>query len=188
MRTMSAIQEAALRLFAEQGYERTTVEQIAAAADISPATFFRHYPSKEAVVRTDEFDDLLTRGLADRPPDEDIHQAVRAAMHAVMPLMEASRDTLLERYRLIVGNPGLRAQLVDAQRANIDWLARSLAQRLHRDPTDLQVRVVAAAIVAASFEALAVWAESDGKRDLGQLFDRALDALERPPDRPRKPH
>jgi AcrR family transcriptional regulator len=184
MRTMSAIQEAALRLFAEQGYERTTVEQIAAAAEISPATFFRYFPSKEAVVRSDEFDDLLTRGLAERPADEGVYPAVRAAMHAVLPLMEEeeSRDTLLERYRLIMGSPGLRAQLVDAQRANIDWLADSLASRLHRDPTDLQVRTIAAAIVAASFEALSMWAESGGRQDLGKLFDRALDALERPPE------
>jgi len=143
MRTISAIQQAALRLFAEQGFERTTVEQIAAAADVSPATFFRYYPAKEAVVRSDEFDLLLVRGLAERPPEEGLYEAVRAAVHQVLPYIEQARDTVLERYRLVAGSPGLRAQLVDAQRANTDWLAGALAPRLGREPADLQVRVVA---------------------------------------------
>jgi len=181
MRTMSAIQQAALRLFAEQGFERTTVEQIAAAADVSPATFFRYYPAKEAVVRSDEFDLLLVRGLAERPPEEGLYEAVRAAVHQVLPYIEQARETVLERYRLVAGSPGLRAQLVDAQRANTDWLAGALAARLGREPADLQVRVVAAAIVAASFEALGRWAGSDGQLDLGYLLDQALDALAQPP-------
>jgi AcrR family transcriptional regulator len=181
MRTMGAIQQAALRLFAEQGFERTTVEQIAAAADISPATFFRYYPAKEAVVRSDEFDLLIARGLAERPPEEGLYEAVRASVRAVLPYIERAREAVLERYRLVVSSPGLRAQLVDAQRANTDWLAAALASRLGRNPADLQVRVIAAAIVAASFEAMAIWADSDGRLDLGQLLDGALDALARPP-------
>jgi AcrR family transcriptional regulator len=180
MRTMSAIQQAALRLFAEQGYEQTTVEQIARAAEISPATFFRYYPAKDAVVRADEFDRLLIRSLSGRPPEEGPYEAVRAAMREVLPYIEQARETVLERYRLVVGSPGLRAQLMDAQRANTDWLAAALAQRLSREPTDLEVRVLAAAIVAAAFEALSRWAESGGQLDLGALLDRAIDALARP--------
>jgi AcrR family transcriptional regulator len=55
-RTRAAIREHALRLFREQGYSVTTIEQIAAAAEISPATFFRYFPTKEDVVLQDDFD------------------------------------------------------------------------------------------------------------------------------------
>ena len=58
-KTRWAIQEHALRLFAEQGYDATTVDQIAAAAEISPSTFFRYFPTKEDVVVEDEYDALL---------------------------------------------------------------------------------------------------------------------------------
>ena len=75
-KTRAAIQEHALRLFMEQGYEQTTVEQIADAAEVSPSTFFRYFPTKEDVVMYDAFDPLMVEafraqpgsGLEDPPP------------------------------------------------------------------------------------------------------------------------
>ena len=71
-KTRAAIQTQALRLIAEQGYEATTVEQIAEAAEISPSTFFRYFPTKEDVVVEDDYDPLLvvafgSAGASDRP-------------------------------------------------------------------------------------------------------------------------
>ena len=58
-KTRAAIQEHALRLFQEQGYDATTVEQIAEAAEVSPSTFFRYFPTKEDVVLYDDLDPLF---------------------------------------------------------------------------------------------------------------------------------
>ena len=81
-RTRWAIQEHALRLFAEQGYDATTVDQIAAAAEISPSTFFRYFPTKEDVVVQDEFDEVFV-------------EAFRAAGAAPDPLEALRRTALL---------------------------------------------------------------------------------------------
>ena len=66
-RTRSAIQEAALDLIDRQGYDATTCEQIAAAAEVSGATFFRYFPTKEDVVLTDDYDPMITLAITTRP-------------------------------------------------------------------------------------------------------------------------
>jgi AcrR family transcriptional regulator len=177
MRTMAAIQQAAFRLFAEQGYDATAVDQIAAAAEVSPATFFRYYRSKDDVVGTDEFDPLLLDTLAARPADEDVVTAVRATMRDLLPLVEQGRESILARFRLLAGSSRLGAQMWDGMRRNVDTMAATLGRRLGRDPADLEVRVMAGAVVTALLEAALAWAESDGRDDFGDLVDRALDQL-----------
>ncbi len=68
-RTRASLREHALRLFREQGYQATTVEQIAAAAEVSPSTFFRYFPTKEDVVLQDDMDTRLVEAFARQPPD-----------------------------------------------------------------------------------------------------------------------
>ena len=67
-RTRAALREHALRLFREQGYQRTTVEQIAAAAEVSPSTFFRYFPTKEDLVLQDDMDTRLVEAFERQPP------------------------------------------------------------------------------------------------------------------------
>jgi len=81
-KTRAAIREQALRLFREQGYQGTTVEQIAAAAEISPATFFRYFPTKEDVVLQDDVDVLTMAAFDAQPPGLSPVAAVRAAAAA----------------------------------------------------------------------------------------------------------
>src|SRR5216684_5171722 len=78
-RTRASIREHALRLFREQGYHKTTVEQIAAAAEVSPSTFFRYFPTKEDVVLQDDMDTRLVEALERQPAGLDPLSAVRAA-------------------------------------------------------------------------------------------------------------
>jgi AcrR family transcriptional regulator len=175
---MAAIQRIAIRLFAEQGYDATTVEQIAAAADVSPATFFRYFPSKADLISTDEFDPLMVERLAARPAAEDPITAILETMRELFPLIEPEdRDALLERSRLLVSSSQLQAQLWQAQQANTDTLAAALGARTGQEPGALEVRATAAAVVAALFEAVRVWTAGDGREDLLALTEQALRPL-----------
>ena len=75
-RTRASLREHALRLFREQGYQATTVEQIAAAAEVSPSTFFRYFPTKEDVVLQDDLEPLLIEALEHQPPEMSIVAAM----------------------------------------------------------------------------------------------------------------
>src|SRR6478752_5242520 len=81
-KTHASIQEHALRLFGEQGYAATSVEQIAAAAEVSPSTFFRYFPTKEDVVLYDALDPVLLASFRAQPPDLTPVQAMRASFRA----------------------------------------------------------------------------------------------------------
>src|SRR5579871_1588889 len=78
-RTRASIREHALRLIREQGYDATTVDQIAEAAEISPSTFFRYFPTKEDVVLQDDFDILAVGSFLEQPAELSLVGAFRAA-------------------------------------------------------------------------------------------------------------
>src|ERR1700735_3662262 len=86
------IQAEALRLFEAQGYERTTVEQIAEAAETSTTTFYRYFPTKEDVVLDNDASPLFEATVAARPAGESLTATIRAAMAAVVDAAEADRD------------------------------------------------------------------------------------------------
>jgi AcrR family transcriptional regulator len=95
-RTRWSIQDHALRLFQTQGYDQTTVEQIAAAAEVSPSTFFRYFPTKEDVVIEDEFDPLLIGLVASAPAGTTVVGALRHAVReALATLDDAARHSVL---------------------------------------------------------------------------------------------
>ncbi len=176
-RTRDAIQNAALRLFAERGYEATTCEQIAAAAEVSPATFFRYFPTKEDVVLTDDYDALLVQLLRSRPAGEPPLPAVRRALAAGFgTITQAEEDTIRRRARLLLSVPALRARLSEQQRAQEAMLAAELAPRMAAEPGDLRVRVVAAALTAALLVAVETWSAAGGS--LAGHVDDALGVLE----------
>lgn len=186
--TRRAIQEHALRLFLEKGYEATTVEEIAAAAGVSHMTFFRYFPRKEVVVESDDYDPLLAEHIATRPAHENpltaIHQAVRQSLAAVLP---DDRDAILARSRLILHTPALRARNWQNQDATGELFATALAHRHGDAEPDLGTRVLAAAAVAALATALTAWVGTDGTTDLIFLVDEAFIALGARPD-PAAPH
>lgn len=129
-RTHRAIADAALRLFAERGYEETTIADIAAAADVSPRTFFSYFPSKEDVIFA-EVDERLAEvreSLARRPPEETPLASMR---RIVLEMIEAITATDGEygsvQVRLILERPSLQARalkrLNDTEREVVDRLS-----------------------------------------------------------------
>ncbi|MCV7317345.1 TetR family transcriptional regulator [Mycolicibacillus parakoreensis] len=175
--TRRAIQQHALALFTEKGYEATTVEEIAAAAGVSHMTFFRYFPQKEAVVEADDYDPLMARLLAARPAGEAplvaLHAALRQTYHHVLAV---DRDAMAARVRLVMSTPALRSRLWVAQDSTLALFADGLAARAGLAEPDLAVSVHAAAALSASGAALTAWAAAP-ERDLVALLDAAFAAL-----------
>ena len=178
--TRREIQRQALRLFAKQGYEATTVEEIAAAAGVSHMTFFRYFPTKEDVVIADDYDPLLARLISTRPADEPDAESIRRAAQAIFErVYESDRDALLARTRLILYTPALRARMWENGSDSEQLIVRALAARAHHKQDDLRVRVIVAACLAAVMVAIQMWAEHPGKHELPDLIDQALSALQK---------
>jgi AcrR family transcriptional regulator len=171
--TRQRIQQHAMRLFLEQGYDATTVEQIAAAVGVSHMTFFRHFPAKEDVVATDDYDPLMAELIRARPAGEHPVERVRATvLGGLAAVYDRDRDTILARTQLIQSTPALRARIVDNRRASEAVFAAGLG-----DPDDFATRVLAAACVGALVTAVTEWAEHPERAELPELVDRAFTAL-----------
>ncbi|WP_443045523.1 TetR/AcrR family transcriptional regulator [Streptomyces sp. NBC_00259] len=178
LKTRTAIRRAMYRLIAEQSYEATTIEQIAAAAEVSPSTVFRYFPSKEDIVLADEYDEAIERALRTRPVDEPPLDSLRAILTAaVSRMLENEPQEMHLRTKLMAEVPALRARMTETMAETSQSLARPLADRAGRDPDDLEVRVFAASVMGALREALLYWAEHDQQDDLVALVNRTLDTL-----------
>jgi AcrR family transcriptional regulator len=167
-----------LRLFQEQGYEATTIEQIAEAAEVSPSTFFRYFPSKEDVALYDDLDPILIAAYAAQPADLSPLAAMRGALHVVFhELSDGDMERQWERSRLILTIPALRMRLLDQFSDIVALMARMLAARTGRRPDDQAVRLYAGAVIGALFAALfdGIGESVDG---FIERMDMALEYLE----------
>jgi AcrR family transcriptional regulator len=177
-KTRWAIQEHALRLFAQQGYDATTVEQIAEAAEISPSTFFRYFKTKEDVVVQDRYDDMMLAAIEATPPEVGPFETLRQAMLGSMTEIDAAeQQRILLRMKLTYSVPSLRARSVSNLMAATDTFAPPIARRLGREPDDIEVRAFVTGFMGAVGSAVIAWAESGGELDLGEVIGRAVTAL-----------
>jgi AcrR family transcriptional regulator len=177
-KTRATIQEHALRLFHKQGYDATTVQQIAAAAEVSESTFFRYFPTKEDVVMHDRYDPLLLAAFAVQPPELSPIAALRRALATVFGALQAA-ELEQERLRseLVFTVPQLRARTLEQLASTVDLFAQAFADRIGRDPHDLVVRTLVGAAIGASLAALASGAY-DRDADYPSIVDAALAHLE----------
>jgi AcrR family transcriptional regulator len=177
-RTRRTIQAEAVRLFTHKGFQATTIEEIAAAADVAPRTFFRYFSSKEDVVFWSEHQPMLAGHVAARPADEPAGEALRRGLvDGLASFYDQDRDRLLERSKLGFRTPALQPRLRQQQANLAVGMAALLAERLGVRPDDLEVRAIAAAIAAALFVGIEEWQAHDGQQDLRALIDRALGAV-----------
>ena len=177
-RTRRTLQAEAVRLFAQQGFQATTIEEIAAAAEVAPRTFFRYFPTKEDVVFWSEHQPMLAGHVASRPDHEPAAQALRHGLtDGLATFYEEDRERLLERSKLVCRTPALQRRWRQQQADLAAGMAQILADRLGVHADDLEVRAIAAAIAAALFVAIEDWQAHDGQGDLRGLIDRALGAV-----------
>ena len=169
---------AAARLFAEQGFEATTTEQIADAADVSQRTFFRHFPSKEAVLYGDqaELEEAFAAAILARQADEPPLVAVAAALAAPTANLAAHGERTLLQARLAASSPAVSAySRAVVQRGLERAVIAALAQRMGVNPTkDPRPEVIAGAAMSALRVALRRWAGGGGRGDLRKLVATSL--------------
>jgi AcrR family transcriptional regulator len=147
-RTRASLREHALRLFREQGYQATTVEQIAAAAEVSPSTFFRYFPTKEDLVLQDDLDVRMMEAFARQPAQLSPVAALRAAMRETWASYTPEEWAQIRQGgELSMHVPEIRARAMNEFARAINALAEVLAARAGRDAGDIRVRALAGAVV-----------------------------------------
>jgi AcrR family transcriptional regulator len=182
-RTVRAqIADRAMELFLVQGFEETTVEQIASEVGMSARSVFRYFGTKEDMVVGNmlEMGAVLAEELDRRPPEEDAWQALRAALHALVAEMTEDRESALARSRMFAGTESLRAARQQKQAGWRELLTPGVLARLPSVPAQdrpLHAAAVTATVLACLDVAAARWTESDGASDLGALFDQAIAAV-----------
>jgi AcrR family transcriptional regulator len=183
-RTHDAIVEAALDLFERQGYEATTVEEIAEAADISPRTFFRYFDSKLEVAMPaqtrDEHDhddsehQKLAAEAAAKGPVAAMHEMIRREIETKM----ADDPLLLRQFRVTMSTPSLKTRAFDHFQENQDMLRHMFAVHLGVDDDDLQAHLRAAAVGTAMWTVIDRWVAEGGRTErLLPMLDEAFDLL-----------
>jgi AcrR family transcriptional regulator len=176
-KTKIAIQEHAIRLFRDQGYAATTVEQIAEAAEVSPSTVFRYFATKEELVTTDELDPVIFADFAEQPRELGLVQAWRGAMHAALARLTAEEmATERERLQLILSVPELWATSLGNVTKTLDTMTELSARRVGREPADPAVRTIVGAMFGVLLMTAFEWAR-DPEADMLALVDNALEQL-----------
>jgi mycofactocin system transcriptional regulator len=168
----------ALGLFAEHGYEQTTLDEIAAAVGVSRRTLFRYYESKPDIVWGDFalVIDALSGQLAAAPAGEGWFGALRGAIVACNRYDAAELDTLRIRMRLIGSVPALESHSLRRYEHWRGVVSEFVAERRGEHPDDLVPRLVSASALGTAMAAFAWWAEHGG--DHVAVLREALQALE----------
>jgi AcrR family transcriptional regulator len=191
-RTRTELARAALSLFAEVGFDATTIESIAEAVDVSPRTFFRYFSTKEDVLFGDDVDEsgrrrseLVRAELRDHPGAAAPGAMLRDALASVATTYESELPILLLRKQVIAATPSLQGRAVQRRHSWEAAVVDQLAERFGDDPaTLLSLRVTVATTTAGLHVALDTWLESGGRLDLGvvlaEVWQHLIDGIDRP--------
>jgi AcrR family transcriptional regulator len=180
--TRRALEDAALDLFERQGFDHTTVEEIAAACDVSPRTFFRYFATKDQVLFGDDAE--FTEMLADlelRPADEAPLRSVRAFVDAKIESFADERARLVRRARVLAATPSLQFHGPHMELGKIEAVVDALARRdaaAGVEPRVLELRLGVGVGFAAIRAALDTWIADGATGDLFAMVDEAFDRVE----------
>lgn len=176
------IAEVAFKVFAERGFDQVTATEVAAAAGISRASFFRYFESKEDAVFVvqEEVGVEVAEALAGRPAGEDAWTALRRAIDVAVRTYQRDPVEMLARLRLIRCTPDLRSHQLDRMDQWKQVIGAALRRRLEADGDQILAAALVAAALGAFDAALTRWSESDGSEDLIALIDEAFAAVAAP--------
>jgi AcrR family transcriptional regulator len=179
-RTRQDLVEAATRLFAAQGFSKTTVEQITNLADVSVRTFFRHFSSKEEVLFPKRYHtDALLAAVAAQADAPSELRVIRDAFAGLLAFDEAGLQRALLFRKAVRSDPALEGRELAMQRQFTRYLALAVARRRGLDQPDETAEMVAAlaqSVIALAFDQ---WTDSDGQADLGKLLNQKFDLADR---------
>ncbi len=167
---------AALDLYAEQGFEGTTVAEIAARAGLTERTFFRHFADKREVLfgRSPELQALMVASVADAPDSLAPLESVGRALEASAQLLETRRDFAVQRHAVITAS----AELLERELVKLATLARAVADVLRArgvpDPAATLTADAGIAVFRVGFER---WVQPGNERGLAELMRASLDDL-----------
>lgn len=174
-RTRARIAACALDLFERDGFEATTVDQVAQAAGVTPMTVFRHFTSKERLVLDDPYDAVIADAVGRQPRSlPPLVRTARALGQAWRQLSEPAGDQVRRRVRVVSSSEVLRAA---AWRSNAATEQLIVDQLLRDGTPPLPARVAATATLAALMAALYEWAGQD-RTTLGEAVAAALRTLD----------
>jgi AcrR family transcriptional regulator len=182
-RTRDAIAAAAVDLFESKGYDATTVDEIAEAADVSPRTFFRYYDSKVDVVMgrkggPDGEDDDLALRLGTRPPEEGPVEATRQVLREELVGALTADPLLVRQIRIMLGTPSLQAIAREHFNEHHDDMAADFAARMGVAEGDYRAHIVASAVSNTMWTVVAHWvAEGGDGPTLVAMLDEAFTLL-----------
>ena len=171
------IEEVAIDLFEAHGFDGTTIEDIAAAADIAPRTFFSYFPTKEDVVLADYASrlDRIIHVLRGRPPSEPPWAALQASFVTVAADYEARRDDLIRRFTIMAAHPPVYARSLQLQAGWEDALTDVLIDRAGPHVGQLESRLLASAALACMRSSLRHWLVTGQATALPDLFEACFD-------------
>jgi AcrR family transcriptional regulator len=174
--------DVAWELFVQQGYDATTVDEIATAVGMSQRSFFRYFASKEDVVlvKFERVGVLLADELAGRPAEEDAWTALRRSFDVIVDFAERDPRYGLLLLRITDQSPALRSARAEQQKQWQDLLTPLVAERMASQPAatrDPRPAALTAAGLACFSVANAVWLASDGTESLRRLVDEAMGAV-----------
>jgi AcrR family transcriptional regulator len=169
-KTRALIQEHALRLFREQGYDATSVEDIAEAAEVSPSTVFRYFPTKPDLVIYDDLDERMIEAFRAQPPELNALQALRASFRSGFGGLAGEEMALqLERERLMRSVPELQSAMLGEFARTVGEIADLVAERANRPVDDDAVLALAGAVMGI---AIAAWFAADEDAPAERFLDR----------------
>lgn len=170
------LEQAALELYTERGFDQTTVAEIAERAGLTERTFFRHFADKREVLfwGQDALMELVTKHIADAPDSASPIDAVGGALRAVGEMFGGRREHSRRRQAVIAANPGLQERELIKLASLAAVMAEGLGQRGVAEPAAKLTAETAVAVFKVAFER---WINATGDDDLTRVIDDSLDEL-----------